>query len=205
MSRTNHRDALLAAAKELIRTRGYGHITARDLVAASNTNLASIGYHFGSKDALLNEAIGAALEEWTAAIGRVTRAQRGASPMQRLTGSWRAVLDEADKIRPYLLAFLEALAQSARSPELAEQLATHYRKQRERVAGFIADDFGGALDDRAARDLATLMIGLSDGLMIQSFADPEQTPSATRLAAALSAAGGQLAAGQPPSARKRRR
>ena len=205
MSRKSHREALLAAAKELIRTRGYGHITARDLVSASNTNLASIGYHFGSKDALLNEAIGAALEEWTDAIGQVTQAQRGASPLQRLTGSWRAVLNKADEIRPYLLAFFEALTQSARSPELAEQLATHYRKQRERVAGFVADDFGGALDDRTARDLATLVIALSDGLMIQSFADPEQTPSANRLAAAVAAAGAQLAAGHPPSARSRRR
>ena len=98
-----------------------------------------------------------------------------------------------------------ARAQSARSPELSEQLATLYRKQRERVAGFVADDFAGALDDRTARDLATLVIALSDGLMIQSFADPEETPSAARLAAAVAAAGRQLAAGQPPSARRRRR
>ena len=56
--RQTHRDALLEAAKRLLRERDYGNITARDLVAASNTNLGSIGYHFGSKEALLNEAIG---------------------------------------------------------------------------------------------------------------------------------------------------
>jgi AcrR family transcriptional regulator len=205
MSNKGHREALLDAAKKLIRTRGYGHITARDLVAASNTNLASIGYHFGSKEALLNEAIGEALEEWTDAIGRATQGRRGATALQRITSSWRAVLDDAGEIRPYLLAFLEALAHSARSPELADQLARHYRKQRERVAGFVAGDFGGALDDRTAHDLATLMIAISDGLLIQSFADPEQTPGATRLAAAVAETGGQLAFGQPPSARKRRR
>ena len=52
--RESHRDALLDAAKSLLRERDYGNITARDLVAASNTNLGSIGYHFGSKEALLN-------------------------------------------------------------------------------------------------------------------------------------------------------
>ena len=41
---------LLEAARTLLRERTYGNITARGLVAASNTNLGSIGYHFGSKD-----------------------------------------------------------------------------------------------------------------------------------------------------------
>jgi len=39
------------------------NITASDLVAASDANLGSIGYHFGSIEALLNETIGLALEE----------------------------------------------------------------------------------------------------------------------------------------------
>src|SRR5213592_4977289 len=65
LSRSNHRDLLLEAAKRLLRDKGYARTTARDLVAASGTNLASIGYHFGSKEALLNEAIGDAFEEWT--------------------------------------------------------------------------------------------------------------------------------------------
>jgi hypothetical protein len=37
---------------------------ARDLVAASGTNLASIGYHFGSKEALLQTALLEASAEW---------------------------------------------------------------------------------------------------------------------------------------------
>src|SRR5919197_2258063 len=131
----SHRDSLLDAAKRLLRERDYGKITARDLVAASNTNLGSIGYHFGSKDALLNEAIGQALEEWTDAIIRATRADPDATPVDRMKATWRAVLDDFDEVRPYFLAFIEALPRSARSPELAERLATHYERQRDRVAG----------------------------------------------------------------------
>ena len=47
-----HRTRLLLAAQSLLRERAYGKITARDLVTASNTNLGSISYHFGSKEAL---------------------------------------------------------------------------------------------------------------------------------------------------------
>src|SRR5438552_18256807 len=95
--RLSHRDALLKAAKTLLRERDYGNITARDLVAASKTNLGSIGYHFGSKEALLNEAIGQALEEWTEAIGHAIPAQPGTTPMERIRSTWRAVLNECDK------------------------------------------------------------------------------------------------------------
>ena len=48
-----HREDLLEGAKRCLLEKGYGRTTARDLVQASGTNLASIGYHYGSKDALL--------------------------------------------------------------------------------------------------------------------------------------------------------
>src|ERR1700753_1900975 len=106
-----HRDRLLDAARALLRERTYGNITARDLVAASNTNLGSIGYHFGSKEALLNEAIGLALEEWADALIQATAVGPGSGPLS-LTNSLRAVLDEYDSIRPYYHAYIEALARS---------------------------------------------------------------------------------------------
>src|SRR6476659_9607833 len=124
-NRSTHRTKLLEAARTLLRERTYGNITARDLVAASDTNLGSIGYHFGSKEALLNEAIGQALEDWADAIGRAAAAAPGATPLERTAGLWRAVLDDFDAIRPYFLAFLEALTHGVRSPALAERLAEH--------------------------------------------------------------------------------
>ena len=51
-----HREDLLDGAADCLYTKGFGRTTARDVVAVSGTNLASIGYHFGSKDALLTEA-----------------------------------------------------------------------------------------------------------------------------------------------------
>jgi AcrR family transcriptional regulator len=178
--RQTHRDALLEAAKRLLREREYGNITARDLVAASGTNLGSIGYHFGSKEALLNEAIGQALEEWTEAITGAVPAPEGATPMDRMRTFWRAILDEFEEVRPYFLAFIEALARSTRSPALAERLAVHYERQRERVIGML----GAGLGAEEGRRIATLVIATTDGLLLQSFVDPEGRPTALELVSA---------------------
>ncbi|BFO15591.1 hypothetical protein SHKM778_19790 [Streptomyces sp. KM77-8] len=51
-----HREDLLEGAKRCLLAKGFVHTTARDIVRESKTNLASIGYHYGSKDALLAQA-----------------------------------------------------------------------------------------------------------------------------------------------------
>jgi AcrR family transcriptional regulator len=181
--RSTHRTKLLEAARTLLRERTYGNITARDLVAASKTNLGSIGYHFGSKEALLNEAIGLAFEEWADAIIRATHIDPGPGPLS-LTDSLRTVLDEYDSIRPYYHAYIEALARSARSPKLREQLAAHYNRQRDRIARLLTDSLGDTLDPNDARHLASVMIATVDGLLIQTFIDPDNAPTSHDLAAA---------------------
>jgi AcrR family transcriptional regulator len=184
-----HRTRLLDAARKLLREREYGDISARDLVAASGTNLGSIGYHFGSKEALLNEAIGLALEDWARAIGDAIHVDAGGGLPALMAGSMRAVLDEHESIRPYYLAFIEALARSARSPALREQLAAHYRRQRDRVAGWILEALGDdAPAQEDARHLASLLLATADGMLIQSFVDPDDAPGSRELARATGAA-----------------
>lgn len=182
-SRSTHRTRLLEAARTLLRERTYGNITARDLVAASNTNLGSIGYHFGSKEALLNEAIGLALEEWADTIIDATQVEPGPGPLS-LTKSLQTVLDQYDSIRPYYHAYIEALARSARSPELREQLAAHYNRQRDRIAGLLTDTLHDTIDPSDARHLASVMIATVDGLLIQTFIDPDNAPTSHDLATA---------------------
>jgi AcrR family transcriptional regulator len=199
--RGTHRQALLEAAKILLRTRGYGHITARDLVAASSTNLGSIGYHFGSMEALLNEAISEALAEWATTIARAAEAEPGEDPLERVASTAGAMLDQFEYIRPYFIAFLEALSHSARSPELARQLAEHYQQQRQRVAGSLRAALGDGLDERAAARLAVFMIAVTDGLLLQYYADPERMPTGAELSDAARAA--LAAAIDPAPVRKR--
>src|SRR4051794_14413771 len=181
MSRPNHRDALLDAAKRLLREQGYARITARDLVAASGTNLASIGYHFGSKEALLNEAIGASFNEWNEHLLQAAMVDADAQPLERLMTSWRAMLGDFEAARPIFVAFLEALAQAERSPHLRAQLAGQYEGMRRDVGATISEVIGG----EDGEVLASFVIAVCDGLLIQAFLDPERAPDAGRLEAAL--------------------
>jgi len=178
-----HREQLLAAARRLLEERGYAHITARDLVAASNTNLASIGYHFGSKAQLLNAAIEASFEEWAEQLAALVMADPQATPIQRGMATWVTALESLPGRRPMLQAYVDAVGQAQREPQLREQLAGHYRRARARVAGLVALSFddGTAADDPRCLAIATFVIAVCDGLALQWLLDPDATPDGTQL------------------------
>jgi AcrR family transcriptional regulator len=198
-----HREQLLAAARRLLEERGYAHITARDLVAASDTNLASIGYHFGSKAALLNAAIEASFEDWAQQLAAYVMSDPDATPLQRASATWVASLQGLPERRSILQAYVEALAQALRVPELRSQLAEHYRRARTMVATLVAASLGDGLDpdDPRCTAVATLVIAACDGLALQSLLDPDGSPSAADLAAGLAAV---MEASMPAVARERR-
>ncbi|HTA36401.1 MAG TPA: TetR/AcrR family transcriptional regulator [Solirubrobacteraceae bacterium] len=183
--RETHRDALLSAARTLMRQSGRGEITARDLVAASNTNLGSISYHFGSKDALLDEAAKLVFEEWAQAVARTVSADPDAAPSSRLARSFEMILDDFDEMRPYFLGFIQIVAGSERSPQTREQLVAHYRKQRDTVTRTIVESLSDDVDPEDARHIASLLMAVSDGLMLQSLIDPDSAPTSRQLTLAL--------------------
>src|ERR1700712_773875 len=90
-----HREDLMEGAKRCLYERGYSRTTARDIVTASGTNLASIGYHYGSKEKLLNKALSEATGDWGEQLDRVLQEQRDAEPdlIKRFELSWNAVAE----------------------------------------------------------------------------------------------------------------
>ena len=186
-----HRTQLLEAAKRLLEERGYARITARDLVAASGTNLASIGYHFGSKQGLLNAAIEAAFEEWADQLASVVMAEEHASPLERGLATWIGALETLPRRRPMLQAYVDALAQAQRDPRLQEQLAAHYRAARDRVARLVAESIARgspdvtAPDEQTCRAIAGFVIAACDGFALQWLLAPDEAPSPESLRAGL--------------------
>lgn len=171
-----------------MRQSGRGDITARDLVAASNTNLGSISYHFGSKDALLDEAAKLVFEEWAQTVARTISTDPDAPPGRRLARALELILDDFDAMRPYFLGFIQIVAGSERSPETREQLIAHYRKQRDTVTTMITESLGENIASEDIRHIASLLMGISDGLMLQSLIDPDGAPTSHQLILALSRA-----------------
>jgi AcrR family transcriptional regulator len=189
-----HREQLLAAARRLLETKGYAHITTRDLVAESGTNLASIGYHFGSKQGLLSEAIAVVLQDWTEQLSETAMAAPGLPPLARGRLAWSSLLEELPDKRALLLSYVEALAQAERTPELREKFVRNYRRTRERVAVLVSESFAGSsagpIDaaDPRCQAMASFVIAVCDGLAMQYLLDPEGVPSAADLDLALATA-----------------
>ena len=190
MAQTSHRERLLQGAISCLQTKGYARTTARDIATAADANLASIGYHFGSKEALLNEALMQGFEEWTADMVRRTLAAGDTSPVSRVATSWRVMFDSFEESRPLLVAFVEAIAQSQHSAELRAQLASHYDHIRQTVAQTVRDTLGEDAEQQGADPavIASFLIAVCDGFGVQFLLDPAQTPGGDRLAESLAAA-----------------
>jgi AcrR family transcriptional regulator len=180
-----HRGQLLTAARQLLEDKGYAHITARDLVATSGTNLASIGYHFGSKAGLLNEALGIVFEEWTTQLASIALADPVASPLERAHRTWVALLDNLGGRRALLVSFVEAMAQAERDPQLREQLAGMYRSVRARVSEIVSCALDTTPDDPRCLAVASWMMAVCDGLSMQWLLDPTATPNGKDLVRGL--------------------
>jgi AcrR family transcriptional regulator len=192
-----HRESLLEGATECLQTKGYARTTARDLVAASGTNLSSIGYHFGSKEALLAEAFDELFDEWTEQQVAAGQADPDANALQRMAASWRELLDTMPARESFMLAFVESIGPSVRSPELRAKLAKHFERSRNRVAEIVAQSLGEN-SEADPRVVASYLMAVADGLMIQFLIDPENTPTGEELVTGLGFALEAAVAAAPP-------
>ena len=190
-----HRDRLLEAAIVCLQEKGYARTTSRDLVAVSGTNLASIGYHFDSKERLLNIAVAEAFQRWLKPLVALAAEPGSATPLERLERSVAGVMDSLEENRALVAACLEAWAQLSRSEDLRVEMAASYDDFHQVIAATTRDAFAeiGATDIDADA-LAALIIALFDGLLVQWQVDPERAPSAKRLTAAAQGALVALAA-----------
>lgn len=161
-----------------LQRNGYARTTARDIATASGANLASIGYHFGSKEALLNEALMSAFTQWTKQIGEHSLASTDPSPMRRLAIAWEQTLDGFRDHRMLVVAFVEAMAQVERSEQLRKQMAAHYQSLRATVSGVLAKslEFNETQNPTETQALASILIALCDGFALQWLLDPQAIP-----------------------------
>lgn len=188
-----NREALLNAALECLRDRGYARTTARDVAAAAGVSLGAIGYHFGSTETLLNEAIAEGVRQWLDRLGSVVSDLQA----QDLGEATRTGVEESFDLltseRQLLVAFVEALAQAERSPVLRHQLAQHYAEFRREVATLIEQLLGGVTNSGLDTSVvASLLIALGDGIVIQHMLDPSTAPTSAQLLDVVSSIGALL-------------
>ncbi|MDG4825395.1 TetR/AcrR family transcriptional regulator [Asanoa sp. WMMD1127] len=178
-----HREELLAGAKQCLLERGYANTTARDIVAASGTNLASIGYHFGSKEALLNAAMVEAMNDWGSEVERAVRVDPDMDRLERLEAVWSGVAASIAANPRLWFASVDVMTQTDQSPELKDRLAAAMDAGR---AGFTDLVLGpGDAEDRPR--VGALVLAVITGLTVQTLLDPERAPTGRELVEAIRA------------------
>jgi AcrR family transcriptional regulator len=191
--RENHRQRLLDGALRCIAERGYAHTSARDIAEAAGANLGSIGYHFGSKEALLREALRAGFTAWLQQLRAASFDDADSTPLERLDAALRGLAASVQTHRPLMVAFLSALAESDRSEELRRDLAELYVESRTYVGRLVQTALGDPpLDDDHAAAMAGLLLAAGDGLLLQWMVDPKRSPGPQALTDGIVAALGRL-------------
>ncbi|MFD3697905.1 TetR/AcrR family transcriptional regulator [Streptomyces sp. NPDC058646] len=174
-----HREDLLEGAKKCLVEKGFVRTTARDVVSASGTNLASIGYHYGSKDALLTQAFTALMQEW----GENFRSglPQGGGALERFRAVWEGVLAQHEAGGPVWAAGLEVALSREERPELRAMLAASQAEGRRGLVSILAGIPEDELDARDERTLGAFCQALLNGLMVQRLLDPDSAATAEEL------------------------
>lgn len=172
-----NREDLLAAAERCLHEKGYARTTSRDIATAAGVSLAAIGYHFGSKEALLNAALRQAIEKWGDEVGRaMAEAAAGHPSAGQFEDTWTSVIRSFGSTHQLWAIQFELLAQLNRTPELRDMYGGGNTVDARRG---LVEMFGG--DEQAGALYQALLIGMAALWM----ADPDSAPSGRDLADAI--------------------
>ncbi|MGW3364582.1 TetR/AcrR family transcriptional regulator [Streptosporangium canum] len=173
-----NREDLLAGAKRCLYAKGYARTTARDIAAASGVSLSAIGYHYGTKEALLNAALYQAMEEWGDDLSSILSAEAGpdATPADRFEAAWEGVIASFAANRPLWAIQFEIVAHSEQLPELRRTFSEANRQARLGLVELFGS-LGLAEDGQRDLLLGSFYQVLLSGVAAQWLLDPEGAPS----------------------------
>lgn len=158
----SNRQELVDGALRCLERLPAERVTARAIADESGANLASIAYHFGSKDGLVTAAVIEGLDRWLAEVERALSALESAPRAERFRQA-NAVIERTRRRHAGLVRnFVTALAMAPHDALVREQLAAGFRRTRPAVAALF--ELGS---DQAGRDAAGLALAMFYGLMIQ--------------------------------------
>ncbi|GHF49845.1 TetR family transcriptional regulator [Streptomyces mashuensis] len=173
-----HREDLLDGAKRCLLEKGWVRTTAREIVAASGANLASIGYHYGSKEALMLEAFMRLTEEWGEGVGRSLAENAAEAPSRedRVAHVVDALVASFGDSRDFWSVQLEVMGQLGNHPELRERFAAVLPQGREGMTAIFEGVDDKDVPERASRTAGAVYHALFIGLWVQWLIKPEAAP-----------------------------
>ncbi|MEV4478943.1 TetR/AcrR family transcriptional regulator [Micromonospora coxensis] len=184
-----NRDALLAGAKACLLDKGFERTTVRDIATTAGVSMAAIGYHFGSRENLLFQALFSLLDEWGDLAGRalVPAGEVGVGPAEAYERMWDELLAQARAHPRMWLVSIELFLQAQRQPDLLPQLTDGVRQGRSGMAAILESVAESEVSERSVRTLGMVQLALMSGVIIQMLSDPDSTLTGADVVAGLRA------------------
>jgi AcrR family transcriptional regulator len=179
-----NREALLEGAKQCLLEKGYAKTTARDIAEAAGVSLAAIGYHFGSKDSLLEQAFMAAMEDWLDDEGTDTHGKLPTGSLEQFKQFFTEVEATFPAQEPLMRLNIEMSVEGLRNPALGAfmaQAVDYGRMELAKELGGLDEEKDGPI----ARQVGSFYSLLMTGLVVHYLVDHERCPSASDLAEGL--------------------
>ncbi len=156
MAQRSNREAILEATLGALADLPLDRVTARVISERSGANLASIGYHFGSKDRLIAEAAVLGLDRWLADLGSALADLHLVDAQGRIGAAVHAVVSGWQENRPASRAFIAAVGVAPHDSHVRETLATGIRTARTEVARVLG----------VPAEAAALLLAMFHGLLV---------------------------------------
>ncbi|MFF1507166.1 TetR/AcrR family transcriptional regulator [Streptomyces sp. NPDC058326] len=176
-----NREALLVGAKACLREHGYDRTSVRDIATAAGVSTAAVGYHYGSREALLNQALFEILDEWGDAMGRALVPDADGSARAHYERVWESLIEQFGAHPDLWLASVELFMQAQRRPELRPALAGGITQGRRGMAAILDGVPEEQVAEPSVRTLGTVQLALVSGVMLQCLSDPGSAPTAAEV------------------------
>ncbi|TYB69577.1 TetR/AcrR family transcriptional regulator [Nonomuraea sp. PA05] len=176
-----NREDLLASAKRCLREKGYDRTSVRDIATAAGVSTAAIGYHFGSREALLTQALFGLLDEWGDSLGRALAPEPGDDAVRAFERMWEGLVRQFAEHPDLWLATVELFLQGRRQPELAARVAEGMAEGWRGMGAILQSVPEESVSERSARTLGMVQTALMSGVMIQSLGNPANAPTAAEV------------------------
>ncbi|MER5862168.1 TetR/AcrR family transcriptional regulator [Kitasatospora sp. NPDC002040] len=188
-----NREDLLAGATRCLFEKGYSRTTARDVANAAGVSLAAIGYHFGSKEVLLNTAMIEAIGGWGDAVERAVAeaVPADASPRERFVATWDCVRSTLVEYHGLWAAQFEAVARLDDMPEIRQSFQAVQRHARLAMSAMFTE-LTEVPDTEDEVVVGAFHQAVLAGLVTQWLIDPEQALTGAQVLRGLELTGARV-------------
>lgn len=182
-----NREDLLAGARQCLLEKGYVQTTARDIANASGVSLAAIGYHFGSKEALLQEAMVEANVDWGARVAAAVESMKippGASWASWFEHVWEGIIASTETDKRMLQASLEVLLNVDEASPVCSSIDNGMSCASEGLFQIFGHD-DDEMTPEQAQAVGSFYLALEIGVRLLHSAKPVRAPTPHDLVLAL--------------------